>query len=271
MTTTASPTLATCRRTRCSPASASVHRPTIARIASSTRISTSYESAGYLTVPCPRELGGGGLSLADVCRAQRRLAYYAPGHGACRQHAHLLDGRRRRPSAHGRRSLEWLLREAVAGEIFAAGHAESGNDLPVLSVDREPSASRRLPHLGPQDVQQPDPGVDPPGRACHGHARSRAAQSRPRVRTARRRWLHRARRHGTRSACARPEATTRSWRGPSSPTATSRACCRRGASTHLLGLFSPTRCSTSAPSTTRSPSGRATWRSPRPANGRRWR
>ena len=31
-----------------------------------------------------------------------------------------------------RHSLEWLLREAAAGEIFAAGHAESGNDLPVL-------------------------------------------------------------------------------------------------------------------------------------------
>src|SRR5262249_30863826 len=29
-------------------------------------------------------------------------------------------------------SLEWLLRESVAGEVFAAGHAETGNDLPVL-------------------------------------------------------------------------------------------------------------------------------------------
>jgi alkylation response protein AidB-like acyl-CoA dehydrogenase len=29
-------------------------------------------------------------------------------------------------------SLEWILREAAAGEIFAAGHAESGNDIPVL-------------------------------------------------------------------------------------------------------------------------------------------
>jgi alkylation response protein AidB-like acyl-CoA dehydrogenase len=29
-------------------------------------------------------------------------------------------------------SLEWLLREAAAGEVFAAGHGESGNDLPVL-------------------------------------------------------------------------------------------------------------------------------------------
>jgi alkylation response protein AidB-like acyl-CoA dehydrogenase len=32
----------------------------------------------------------------------------------------------------GDKSLEWLLREAAAGEVFAAGHAESGNDLPLL-------------------------------------------------------------------------------------------------------------------------------------------
>jgi alkylation response protein AidB-like acyl-CoA dehydrogenase len=29
-------------------------------------------------------------------------------------------------------SLEWILREAAAGEIFAAGHGESGNDLPLF-------------------------------------------------------------------------------------------------------------------------------------------
>jgi alkylation response protein AidB-like acyl-CoA dehydrogenase len=32
----------------------------------------------------------------------------------------------------GDKSLEWMLREAMAGEVFAAGHAERGNDLPVL-------------------------------------------------------------------------------------------------------------------------------------------
>jgi alkylation response protein AidB-like acyl-CoA dehydrogenase len=32
----------------------------------------------------------------------------------------------------GDRSLEWLLQEAAKGAIFAAGHAESGNDIPVL-------------------------------------------------------------------------------------------------------------------------------------------
>ncbi len=32
----------------------------------------------------------------------------------------------------GDKSLEWMLREAMAGEIFAAGHSERGNDLPLL-------------------------------------------------------------------------------------------------------------------------------------------
>ena len=34
--------------------------------------------AGYLTMAVPKELGGRGLNLAQVCREQRRLAYYAP-------------------------------------------------------------------------------------------------------------------------------------------------------------------------------------------------
>jgi alkylation response protein AidB-like acyl-CoA dehydrogenase len=32
----------------------------------------------------------------------------------------------------GDASLEWMLRDAAAGEIFASGHAEGGNDVPVL-------------------------------------------------------------------------------------------------------------------------------------------
>ena len=43
----------------------------------------------------------------------------------------------------GDRSLTWLLEEAVAGEVFAAGHGEAGNDLPGAAVDRaRPSRSR---------------------------------------------------------------------------------------------------------------------------------
>src|SRR6266545_2032748 len=32
----------------------------------------------------------------------------------------------------GDASLEWMLREAAAGEVFAAGHGEAGNDLPLF-------------------------------------------------------------------------------------------------------------------------------------------
>jgi alkylation response protein AidB-like acyl-CoA dehydrogenase len=86
----------------------------------------------YLLLPLPSEFGGPGMTLAEVCREQRRLAYYAPATAlAVNMHLYWVgvaaDLWRR-----GDVSLEWLLREAAAGEIFAAGHAESGNDLPVL-------------------------------------------------------------------------------------------------------------------------------------------
>src|SRR5262249_57972847 len=32
----------------------------------------------------------------------------------------------------GDASLEWMLREAAAGEVVAAGHGEAGNDLPLF-------------------------------------------------------------------------------------------------------------------------------------------
>ena len=89
-------------------------------------------AAKYLILPVPKEFGGAGLNLAEMCRQQRRLAYYAPATAlAVNMHVYWLgiaaDLWRR-----GDTSLEWMLREAAAGEIFAAGHAESGNDIPVL-------------------------------------------------------------------------------------------------------------------------------------------
>ncbi len=89
-------------------------------------------AAKYLLLPLPSEFGGAGMTLAQVCREQRRLAYHAPATAlAVNMHLYWLgvaaDLWRR-----GDASLEWILREAAAGEIFAAGHAESGNDIPVL-------------------------------------------------------------------------------------------------------------------------------------------
>src|SRR4051812_29433143 len=93
--------------------------------------------AGYLRLAVPAELGGADLSLAGVAQQQRRLGYYAaPTALAINMHlywtgiaADLWRG--------GDKSLRWLLEAAAAGEVFAAGHAQGGNDNPgPLSATR---------------------------------------------------------------------------------------------------------------------------------------
>jgi alkylation response protein AidB-like acyl-CoA dehydrogenase len=89
-------------------------------------------AAGYLKMAIPKELGGPGMSLAEVCNEQRRLAYRAPS-TALATNMHLYwTGVAADLGRMGDKSLEWLLREAAAGEVFAAGHGETGNDLPLF-------------------------------------------------------------------------------------------------------------------------------------------
>jgi alkylation response protein AidB-like acyl-CoA dehydrogenase len=88
--------------------------------------------AGYLRLAVPQELGGFGLTLADVVREQRRLAYHAaPTALAINMHLY-WTGVAADLWRAGDTSLTWLLKEAARGQVFAAGHAESGNDIPVL-------------------------------------------------------------------------------------------------------------------------------------------
>src|SRR5437762_871662 len=89
-------------------------------------------AAGYLKLTVPRDLGGFGMTLSEVAEQQRRLAYRAPATAlAINMHLYwtgvAADLRR-----VGDISLEWILREAAAGEVFAAGHGEAGNDLPLF-------------------------------------------------------------------------------------------------------------------------------------------
>ena len=89
-------------------------------------------NAGYLTLAVPRELGGHGGTIADVVREQKRLAYYAaPTALATNMHLY-WTGVAADLWRAGDTSLEWLLKEAAAGEVFAAGHAEHGEDFPLL-------------------------------------------------------------------------------------------------------------------------------------------
>ena len=88
--------------------------------------------AGYLLMAVPQELGGMGFSLARVCLEQRRLAYHAaPTAIAINMHLY-WTGVAADLWRSGDTSLQWILEAAAGGAVFAAGHAERGNDLPLL-------------------------------------------------------------------------------------------------------------------------------------------
>jgi len=87
---------------------------------------------GYLAAVVPAELGGWGLTLAEFAASQRRLAAYAPATAlAMTMHSYWV-GIAVELDRAGDPSLRWILSAAVAGDVFAAGHAETGNDIPVL-------------------------------------------------------------------------------------------------------------------------------------------
>ena len=88
--------------------------------------------SGYLLAAVPVELGGLGYSLADICKEQRRLAYRSPATALATNMHIYWTGLAADMRRMGDDSLTWLLEEAAAGEVFAAGHGESGNDMPVL-------------------------------------------------------------------------------------------------------------------------------------------
>lgn len=110
--------------------------------------------SGYLLLAVPKELGGGGCSLAEVVRQQRRLGYHAaPTALAVNMHLY-WTGIAADLWRAGDQSLHWLLEEAARGAIFAAGHAEAGNDIPVL--------------LSTTKAERVDGGYRFTGRKCFG-------------------------------------------------------------------------------------------------------
>lgn len=90
------------------------------------------KEAGYLKMVVPKEMGGHGMSMAEVMMETRRLANYAPATAlAINMHTY-WTGVASDVRKSGDDSLNWILEEAAAGEVFAAGHSESGNTVPVL-------------------------------------------------------------------------------------------------------------------------------------------
>lgn len=97
---------------------------------------------GYYRAPVPVELGGAGLSLPEQATLHRRIAYRSASTAlASGMHLFWIGAAADRVRA-GDHSVEWILRAAADGEIFAAGHSEPGNDLALWgSTSRaEPTA-----------------------------------------------------------------------------------------------------------------------------------
>ncbi|GLK17403.1 acyl-CoA dehydrogenase family protein [Herbiconiux flava] len=85
--------------------------------------------AGYLRMFAPLDRGGLGFGLERVAREQTRLATAAPA-TALALNMHLVwTGTAKVLLDRGDDSLAWVLDDAVAGEVFAFGNSEAGNDL----------------------------------------------------------------------------------------------------------------------------------------------
>jgi alkylation response protein AidB-like acyl-CoA dehydrogenase len=104
------------------------------------------KAAGYLKMAVPREFGGLGMKLADVGRETRRLATYAPPTALCINMHNYWVGTAADVWRSGDKSVQWVLEEAAAGQVFAAGHAEAGNEtsivMSVTKAERVPGGYR---------------------------------------------------------------------------------------------------------------------------------
>lgn len=98
---------------------------------------------GYLRLFVPEDMGGLGASLLDVTRLQRRLAQAAPA-TALGVNMHLVvTGAALFAAARGLDSARQILTDAAAGELFAFGISEAGNDAMLFASQTraEPAAS----------------------------------------------------------------------------------------------------------------------------------
>jgi alkylation response protein AidB-like acyl-CoA dehydrogenase len=180
--------------------------------------------------------GGHGLSLLQTCHEQRRLAYRAPATAlAINMHLYWV-GVAADLCRIGDTSLTWLLEEAAAGEVFAAGHGEVGNDLPGL--------------LSTATAERVDGGYRFTGRKMFGslspvwtrlgiHAMDTSDPECPMVIHA---FMPRdAEGYEIKQRCVPPAATTRSSKGRSCQTGTSDGRFRPACSIRSSGRSSPGR------------------------------
>ncbi len=105
-------------------------------------------AAGYLAAFVPERLGGAGLTLEEVAREQARLAAAAPATALAVNMHLVVTGLAALLVARGDDSVEFILRDAAAGEVFAFGNSEAGNDLVMFGsrtrADRQDDGGYRF-------------------------------------------------------------------------------------------------------------------------------
>lgn len=89
-------------------------------------------ASGFFRASLPLDYGGAGLTLGEINRVLRRIAYVAPATAVAVNMHHYFVGLSADLHRAGDPSCDWVLERAAAGDIFAAGHGEAGNDIPVL-------------------------------------------------------------------------------------------------------------------------------------------
>ena len=95
------------------------------------------KAAGYLSIMVPTELGGAGLGLAEASALQQRLAGAAPA-TALAINMHLVwTGVAKVLADRGIDALRFVQEGAAAGEVFAFGISEAGNDLVLFGSGTE--------------------------------------------------------------------------------------------------------------------------------------
>lgn len=103
--------------------------------------------AGYLTAFVPQRLGGAGLTLEEVAREQARLAGAAPATALAVNMHLVVTGLAALLVERGDAAFEFVLADAAAGEVFAFGNSEAGNDLVMFGsrtrAERQPDGGYR--------------------------------------------------------------------------------------------------------------------------------
>ncbi len=100
-------------------------------------------AAGYFTALVPQELGGGGLSLTELAHEQLRLAGAAPATALAVNMHQVWMGVARYLHGRGEAVTDFILTDALAGEVYAFGISEPGNDLVLFgsSTRAEPDGA----------------------------------------------------------------------------------------------------------------------------------